>query len=179
MIFEETKIQDCYLINSFNQEDKRGGFVKTYHSQEFIEKGIDFRIREIYYTWSEKNVFRGFHFQLPPHDHTKIVFCNYGEVIDYVVDLRKDSEVYGKVFSFQLNDKNRKAILIPKGCAHGFYVPNKKSMLTYLVETEHASDYDSGILWTSFEELDFDAPVISERDSSFLELNKFETPFKL
>ena len=123
-------------------------------------------------------MFRGFHFQLPPHDHSKIVYCNFGGVIDYVVDLRKDSRVYGKVFSFELNEENKRGILIPKGCAHGFYVPKKKSMLTYLVEKEYASEFDSGILWSSFAyEFNFESPLTSERDTNFVSFNNFITPF--
>lgn len=178
MNFEVTRIPECYIINSFQQQDDRGGFVKTYQSQEFNEKAFDFKVKEIYYTWSKKNVFRGFHFQLPPHAHSKIVFCNFGEVTDYVVDLRKDSEVYGKVFPFELNEGNRKAILIPKGCAHGFYVPNKKSMLTYLVETEYAPDYDTGLLWTSLkQDLGFSNPIISKRDEALVNFGNFKSPF--
>lgn len=179
MNFEETGIPDCYLINSFQQQDDRGGFVKPYQSQEFDEKAFDFKVKEIYYTWSKSNVFRGFHFQLPPHAHAKIVFCNFGAVIDYVVDLRKDSHVYGKVNSFHLNEENRKAILIPKGCAHGFYVPEVKSMLTYLVETEYAPKYDTGLLWSTFDyNFSFESPLISERDAYFDSFEQFQSPFE-
>lgn len=179
MNFEATGIPECYLIDSFHHQDERGGFVKTFHSQEFDEKAFTFDIKEIYYTWSEKNVFRGFHFQSPPHAHSKIVFCNFGGVIDYIVDLRKGSEVYGKVFSFELNEGNRQGILIPKGCAHGFYVPEEKSMLTYLVETEYAPDYDMGLLWSTFNhDFNFDMPLTSERDAHFDSFENFKSPFE-
>lgn len=179
MNFEATDIPDCYLINSFHQQDERGGFVKPYHSNEFDVKAFDFKIKEIYYSWSKPNVFRGFHFQRPPHAHAKIVFCNFGAVIDYVVDLRKDSKVYGKVFSFQLNEENRKGILIPKGCAHGFYVPEKESMLTYLVETEYAPESDTGILWSTFDhKFEFENPLTSQRDEDFASFEHFRSPFE-
>lgn len=178
MKFGKTSIPDCYIVDTFQQYDERGGFVKTFQFQEFKENAISFDIKEIYYTWSEKNVFRGFHFQEPPNDHSKIVFCNFGEVIDYVVDLRKGSEVYGKVFSFELSETNRRAIIIPKGCAHGFYVPNERSMLTYLVETEYAPEYDTGLLWTSLDHsFSFDNPIISSRDSNFDKISDFISPF--
>ena len=178
MKFNKTNIPDCYLIDSFCQQDLRGGFVKTYQSREFGNKAFTFDIKEIYYTWSGKNVFRGFHFQSPPYAHAKIVFCNFGGVIDYVLELRKNSEVYGEVFSFELNDENRKAILIPQGCAHGFYVPNKKSMLTYLVETEHSPEHDHGLLWSSLDySFSFDNPIFSNRDQNLVRISDFESPF--
>lgn len=178
MKIEATEIPDCYLIHAFQQQDQRGGFVKTYHEQIFDNVAFDFKIREAYYTWSEPNVFRGFHFQLPPKDHAKIVFCNVGMVTDYVVDLRKKSEAYGKVYAFQLNEDNRMAILIPRGCAHGFYVPSKKSMLTYMVETCYSPNHDTGILWSSLDyEFDFNNPVTSERDTGFPAIDEFKSPF--
>jgi dTDP-4-dehydrorhamnose 3,5-epimerase len=179
MNLKETEIPDCYLINSFHHQDERGGFVKPYHSHELNEKAFDYKIKEIYYTWSKPNVFRGFHFQTPPNDHAKIVFCNYGGVIDYVVDLRKESGVYGQIKSFEINEVNRRAILIPKGCAHGFYVPDQDSMLTYLVESVYNPESDTGILWSSFDyNFEFNDPIISDRDSKFMNYQGFKSPFK-
>ncbi len=178
MKFLETEIPGCFLLESFNHSDKRGGFVKAYNSKFYQTNAFDFHIKEIYYTWSSPGVFRGFHFQLPPDEHSKIVFCNYGSVRDFVIDLRKDSKVYGKLFEFELSDSNRRAILIPKGCAHGFFVPEKDSMLTYLVETEYSPDNDTGIHWSSFKnELYISNPIISERDQGFLKFKSFNSPF--
>lgn len=178
MNFVTTDIPDCYLVESFQQQDDRGGFVKTYHSEFFDKNLFNFRIREIYYTWSKPNVFRGFHFQKPPHDHAKIVFCNSGRVIDYVVDLRKKSNLYGIPYAFELNEKNRNAILIPKGCAHGFYIPEKESMLTYLVETVYSPQHDTGIAWNSLDySFPFRDPIISERDQTFIGIDEFNSPF--
>lgn len=179
MKFSETEIPGCFILECFNQKDHRGGFVKTYNSALYKNYELDFRIREIFYTWSKPGVFRGFHFQTPPYDHAKIVFCNYGLVKDFVVDLRKVSKNYGIPFEFELSEKNRNAIVIPKGCAHGFYVPEKNSMLTYLVETEYSPENDSGILWSSLEyDFNFDDPIISERDQEFTKLEEFKSPFK-
>ena len=60
------------------------------------------------------------HFQLPPNDHHKLVFVPKGKIIDVVVDLRRHSNTYKKIFSTVLSSENKRAILIPKGFAHGF-----------------------------------------------------------
>ena len=68
----------------------------------------------------EKNTLRGLHFQMPPHDETKIVRVVSGAIMDVFADLRKDSETYGKWDSIELSADNDTAVYIPKGFAHGF-----------------------------------------------------------
>jgi dTDP-4-dehydrorhamnose 3,5-epimerase len=48
---------------------------------------------------SKKGVVRGLHFQRPPFAQTKLIRVISGEILDVIVDLRKSSETYGRVFS--------------------------------------------------------------------------------
>src|SRR5947208_3114090 len=106
MKFTSTDISGLILIEPFFHEDARGSFVKSFHAGEFEEQGLRGDFRESYYSESVKDVIRGMHFQWPPYDHVKLVFCSAGEVLDVIVDLRKDSETFGKYQSFQLSEKN-------------------------------------------------------------------------
>jgi dTDP-4-dehydrorhamnose 3,5-epimerase len=174
----ESAIAGCYMIVPFHHADERGDFVKVYHEEVYSKSSLDFKIREVYYSESEPNVFRGFHFQLPPNDHAKIVYCQVGEVIDFVLDLRKESSTYGKVASFKLNQENRHGVYIPRGCAHGFYSLNQRSMLSYLLETVHAPDSDAGIAWDSVDlGITIKSPLSSKRDASFITFQDFDSPF--
>ncbi|HCD53043.1 MAG TPA: dTDP-4-dehydrorhamnose 3,5-epimerase [Balneolaceae bacterium] len=178
MEFINTDIPDCFEIRNFHQADDRGEFIKVYNSMEYNEKAFDFMIEEMYFTVSRPGVFRGMHFQLPPHDHTKLVFCNYGSVQDFILDLRKDSPLFGKVAEITLSKELRNAVLIPRGCAHGFYVPDEESMLSYLVETGYEPDVDTGLLWNSIgHDFGFKDPIISERDKQLTDFNTFNSPF--
>ena len=56
-------------------EDARGSFIKSYHFKLWLELGIEFSSEEEFFSISKKNVIRGMHFQLPPHDHDKVVYC--------------------------------------------------------------------------------------------------------
>ena len=40
---------------------------------------------------SFERVLRGFHFQVPPMEHAKLVTCLSGQVMDVIVDLRRGS----------------------------------------------------------------------------------------
>ena len=114
-----TPLKDCYEVKSPTFSDMRGSFIKSFQSSEFRKHGIDFEIREIYYSASQKNVIRGMHFQLPPHDHGKLVNCLTGSAFDVVVDLRKNSATYGQAASFILTGGDGRGIFIPSGFAHG------------------------------------------------------------
>ena len=74
MTIESTILEGVYIIHNFNAVDDRGLFVKTFNKNAFDEANLSIDIRESYFSVSQKNVIRGMHFQLPPHDHEKLVF---------------------------------------------------------------------------------------------------------
>jgi len=175
---ENISLPDAKLITMPAFYDARGSFVKTFHDTTLKNSGIDFNLRESYFSLSNKDVIRGMHFQLPPHHHAKIVFCPQGAILDVIVDLRKNSATFGEYFAHELSAENHKAYYIPEGFAHGFKSLTDDAITYYLVSSEYSQQYDTGILYNS---IGFDwqvkGPVISERDLSFLTLNGFDSPF--
>ena len=162
-------------------EDSRGSFVKSYQASEFKKLGLEFHAAEEYFTTSVHNSVRGLHFQMPPHHHTKIVYCSFGEVLDVVVDLRCGSPSFGRVFSCRLNESVPLAVFIPPGFAHGFRTLSERAVLNYKVSTEYHPDSDAGILWNSIPfdwGLTTNAAILSERDRSFSQLDQFRSPFR-
>ena len=79
------KIIGCYEILPQIHDDKRGLFVKTFHAPTFKKFGLQVSFKEQYYSTSSKNVIRGLHFQIPPKDHAKLIYCILGEVVDIVL----------------------------------------------------------------------------------------------
>lgn len=158
--------------------DLRGKFVKTFNNSAFQQRGIVFETRESYFSVSAKDVIRGMHFHLPPHDHDKIVFCPYGSILDVLVDLRKDSGTYGRVHSAILSAANHTAFFVPKGFAHGFKSLEEQSITYYLVSGEYVAEADGGI---SFDSIGFDwqcaDAVMSGRDLQFPSIAAFKSPF--
>ena len=167
----------CLLIQPKKILDHRGWFVKTYQKDLFNVLGLNMEIREEFFSISNKNVLRGMHFQLPPHDHDKLVYCIRGAVLDVVLDLRVSMN-YGQVASTRLSAESGHVIYIPKGFAHGFLSLEDDTVLIYKTTTVHAQEYDAGIRWDS---LGFDwgikQPVLSLRDAQHLEFSKFDSPF--
>ena len=157
--------------------DLRGSFVKTYARSVFESAGVDFDFREEFYSFSHKDVVRGMHFQRPPHDHAKLVFCPAGAVLDVLVDLRRGAG-FGRVASVVLSADEPAILVIPSGIAHGFKALRDDSLMVYKTSTEHAPSHDAGIRWDSF---GFDwgvaAPVVSTRDAGHPALADFASPF--
>lgn len=176
MEIKESKIPGCYEIQPKILEDERGSFVKIFHEDIFKQNQLETNFAEEYYSVSKQNVLRGLHFQLPPHDHVKMVYCVSGEVLDLVVDLRVDSPTYKKVATFTLSSRQGNLVYIPKGLAHGFYVLSEQAIMVYKVSTVYSPEHDTGILWNS---VDFNwpsaNPIISQRDQSFITCSEFNS----
>ena len=178
MLIKEIALSGPKLIELPAFKDDRGLFVKTFQDSVFQKSGIRFELKESYFSISHKDVIRGMHFQLPPHQHSKIVFCPKGAILDVLVDLRKGSPSYGQFCTEVLSEENHRALFIPEGFAHGFKSLTDGALTYYFVSSEYHKESDTGIRWDSFG-FDWDClkPVISQRDKGFVGLDVFETPF--
>ena len=178
MTIIEQPLPGVCLIEPKIFKDGRGDFVKTFHAGIFQDFGIAFQPVEEFFSTSRLGVLRGMHFQLPPHDHAKLVYCVRGRVLDVLVDLRTGQPTYGQVAAAELSRENSRLFYIPTGIAHGFLALEEDSVMVYKTSTVHAPSHDAGIRWDS---LGFDwpvtQPVISERDQKFPALKDFISPF--
>ncbi len=178
MTVNETEIEGLKVLELNHSIDERGEFNKIFNSEIMADHGINMEVRECYYTRSDKDVIRGMHFQLPPYDHDKIVHVLCGDVIDVVVDLRKNSMTYLKCVDFHLSGSEPKALFIPKGLAHGFKALVDNSTMIYLVSTVYNREKDTGI---HYESIGYDwkisNPIVSLRDKGFAGLENFVSPF--
>lgn len=175
---KEILIPGCYEVQPRIFDDARGRFVKVFHHDEFANLNLETSFTESYYSHSHRGVIRGMHFQKPPSEHVKVVYCVYGEVQDVILDLRVGSPTYGKSEAITLSAQQGNFVYVPKGVAHGFCVTSEIATLVYKVSKVYDPQNDAGVLWNSFGHHWLTTePIISERDSNFLSFNKFESPF--
>lgn len=178
MEFHTTPLKGLYILEPKIFEDSRGRFIKTFNDEFFQANGLEISIKETYYSISAKNVIRGMHFQIPPYDHTKLVYVPFGSILDVVLDIRKNSPTFGKFFSIELSADNGKIIVIPQGFAHGFKALEDNTNVTYMQTTCYAPEHDYGIHYDSFGfNWDTNKPELSYRDSSFPLFQQFDSPF--
>lgn len=175
---QSTKLAGLFIITTPIFKDNRGTFTKVFNNDVFAQHKLDTDFKESYYSISKKNVIRGMHFQLPPHDHSKLVFVPYGVITDVVLDIRKGSKTFGRYESFTLSQENGISLYISPGLAHGFKSEVDNSCITYLQTTTHSPEHDKGIKYDSFDMTwNTVSPIISERDQTFPSLAIFKTPF--
>jgi dTDP-4-dehydrorhamnose 3,5-epimerase len=114
-------------------------------------------------SFSHYGVMRGLHCQKPPHEQAKLVRVLSGEVLDVIVDLRKDKPTFGKTFQIRLSAENKKQLYIPRGFAHGFIVLSPQGAeFTYKCDNFYAPKHESGIIFND-QELQIDWLVPAER----------------
>lgn len=128
--FIKTPIKDVYVIEPTVFGDNRGYFMETYQYEAFKEAGLDMVFVQDNQSKSKKGVLRGLHFQTQ-NSQGKLVRVVNGEVFDVAVDLRRDSETYGKWFGVTLSAENKKQFYIPEGFAHGFLVLSDEAEFVY------------------------------------------------
>lgn len=70
-----------------------------------------------------------------------------GRVFDVAVDLRADSQTYGKWYGIELSEDNKKQFLIPKGFAHGFLVLSDVAEFCYKCDDFYHPNDEGGLAW--------------------------------
>ena len=175
----EAKLPGCFILQFPTFRDHRGSFVKTIQHSLFAAHGLEVDFREVFYTVSERDVLRGMHVQLPPHDHAKVVYCTSGAICDMALDLRVGSPTFAKHEVYELSGLAHNALYLPRGIAHGFYVREAPAVVIYHVTSEHDPAHDVGVLWNSFQAPWPAAnPILSQRDAGFETLAQFRSPFR-
>lgn len=102
--------------------------------------------------------------------------------MDVVVDIRKGSPTYGKVFSLELSADNKKQLLIPKGFAHGFSVLSETAEVLYKCDTLYHKQSEGGIAYNDPAlNIDWKIPagkaIVSDKDRQYPTLLNYTNPF--
>lgn len=118
----------------------------------------------------KKGTVRGLHFQRYPYNEAKLICCLQGKVIDYALDLRKNSTTFSEIFTIKLDADLHNAILLPEGFAHGFQSLCDNVEMLYFHSSPYRSDFEAGVNIMD-PELRIDLPLtctnISNRDQNF------------
>ena len=167
-MFNELKI-----IKFNKSKDKRGYLTKIFDKNVKINNKYNFIVKEHLITLSKKNVIRGMHYQSGNFAQNKIVYVIDGAIIDVIVDIRKKSKNYLKVYDFALSSKKNNGIFIPKYFAHGFKVTSKYALVGYLLDKNYNKENDKGILWKSINyNWKVSNPILSYKDSKLPYIKK-------
>ena len=135
----KTKIKDLLILKQKKNVDKRGSLRETFN-KKILKKKFIFE----YCTTSKANALRGFHFQ-HKYQQAKYVSVLKGKILDYVIDLRKNSKTFGKTFNIILSDRNSLSLYIPEGFAHAYYSYENINIVYYKLTNYYKPKFESGI----------------------------------
>ena len=148
MRFVETNLKGAFIIESETINDDRGFFARTWCSKEFKEHGLNPNLSQISIAYNKKKyTIRGMHYQLAPHEETKLVRCSRGSIYDVIIDLRPTSKTFKEWISANLTQDNNKMIYLPEGCAHGYQTLEDNTEVIYHISVFHVPELYRGVRW--------------------------------
>lgn len=182
MGFQQTGIEGLMVYEPRVFHDDRGYFFESYNDNTFREAGLSRPWVQDNQARSSYGVIRGLHFQHEPHAQTKLIRALEGAILDVVVDIRRGSATYGKVFAIELSASNRLQLLVPRGFAHGYSVLSETAEILYKCDNFYSKVSEGGIRYDDpalnidwrvpvstavISPKDLDLPVLSEAVNHF------------
>ena len=166
----KTQIKGLLVIKQKNNIDNRGSLRET-NNKKLLNKKFVFE----YCTTSKKNILRGFHFQTKLQQ-SKYVNVLKGKILDVVIDLRKNSQTFGKSFKIVLSQKNATSLFIPKGFAHAYFSYDTENIIYYKLDNFYKPKFEDGIIFND-KKLKIKWPklkmIISKKDKKLRSLKDF------
>lgn len=183
--FHEMDLKTAYLIKPFYATDTRGWLIKDYNLDAYREIGIEYNLKETFYTFSKRGVVRAIHFQLE-RPQPKLMRCICGHVYYVIVDLRPESETYGEWRHFELRGNDPICILVPAGFGQG-YLALEDSVMSYKASEVfygvgdagiRYDDPDLGVKWPYEIIGGKDKLIISEKDMRLMKFKEYDAGMK-
>ena len=161
-------------INQKKFIDKRGYFQELY-----LKKNLNLNIKFTAIAKSKKNVIRGLHFQIK-NKQTKLIYVAHGKIFDVVLNLKKSSKNFGKLYHFILNEGDM--LFIPDHYAHGYECLSKRCTVLYHLEKYRDAKNESGIKFNDKKlkiKWSTKKPILSLRDQTHLGFDEFKKKYKI
>lgn len=183
MEIKKTSFKDLIICNPKIIKDDRGYFFESFNASNFKKAtGLNPVFVQDNQSRSQFGVLRGLHFQTGDYAQAKLVRVIEGEVLDVVVDLRKDQPTFGQSFAIVLNAKNNTQLYIPRGFAHGFLTLSTHATFCYKCDNYYSKDHEAGLRFDDpaldinwqLEDQDF---ILSEKDKHYPLLRELKTTF--
>lgn len=128
--------------------DDRGWFSETFTRRALAAVGIDDEFVQDNQSLSRSvGTVRGLHLQLAPHEQGKLVQVVQGAIFDVAVDVRPDSDTYGRWGAVRLDAEQGNQLWIPPGFAHGFCTLEPDTRVLYKVTAYYEPSADRSVRW--------------------------------
>lgn len=161
----KTSIPGLLIIERPTHSDERGFFREVFRLNDLeAESGHEFKIIQANHAHSLPRVIRALHAE----NWNKLVYPVNGKIFAAVVDIRPESETFGKFETFEFDENAHWALFIPRGLANSICVLGSKAVdYLYLVDAYYNGSDTRAIAW---DDPDINIPwpvkdpIISKRD---------------
>ena len=148
MRITDLAIPGVKLVEPVAHGDARGFLMETFRQSTIAAAGGPAAfVQENHSLSTARFTVRGMHFQIPPHAQAKLVRVVRGAILDVAVDIRVGSPSFGRHVAVELSTGNRRQLLIPVGCAHGFCTLEPDTEVLYKIDAEYAREAERGFHW--------------------------------
>ena len=165
-----TSVKDVFIIEPDVFGDKRGWFFESWSEKKMQDKGLFYNFVQDNHSFSAlKGTLRGLHFQKGDAAQAKLVRCSRGVVMDFAVDMRKNSPTYKNWVGVELSAENHRQLLIPRGFLHAFLTLTDDVEFLYKADNYYSPENDRNILWNDPEigiDWGIENPILSEKDKN-------------
>ena len=170
----KSNFKDLFLIKNKSFKDNRGYF-KELIRENVINKNFPFLVM----SFSKKKVIRGLHIQTI-NSQGKFISVLKGKIFDVVIDLRKNSKTFGRIYKCVLSEKNNTSIYVPPGFAHGFQALENENYIVYSC-TKYRNKKSETTIKFNDKELNIKWPskkfIISDKDKKGISLSEFKKKY--
>lgn len=177
MIFHKQDIEGVYIIEPEPFRDERGIFRRNFCVAEFARNGLNSVVLNANISINKlRHTFRGFHYQVAPHQEAKTLTVIQGSIYNICVDLRPESPTYLQYRGYAFNAEGMMSIQVPAGCANSFLTLEDNTVVHYYVSEFYNKESERGIRYNdpifggiSILPIDVDLAnlIISNKDKSW------------
>ena len=166
-----TTIEGVVKIDIEPFYDNRGFFARSFCEETLTLAGHPFKVVQTNISFNkETGTLRGLHYQDKPVEDSKIVRCERGAIWEVALDLRPQSKTYLGWTATELYANKGCALIIPKGCAHGFITLEPTTQVLYMMGAPFVEELARGVRWndpTFNIQWPMPPTVISNRDANY------------
>lgn len=170
----ETNLPGVYILEPQVFGDNRGWFMESWSQKNLDDVGIHVNLVQDNQSYTaHKGTIRGIHFQQNPMAQAKLVRVIKGSVIDFAIDLRKNSPTYTQWECVELSANNKRQFFIPQGYGHAFLTLSDDVEFCYKCDNLYSKECDRNIRWND-QQIGIDwskwgvnsKPILSEKDAN-------------
>ena len=164
---KSTSLPGLFILERPTFDDERGFFKEVFHLDELESVlGYEFKPVQWNHSRSKSKVLRGQHAE----NWNKLIYSVTGRAFAVILDIRPESETFGKFETFQFDQNNKFALFIPKGLANSFCVTGEEDFnYLYLVDSYYDGSDTRAVAWDDPDiniPWPIENPVLSHRDKN-------------